>query len=58
MMLILAEVRAPDSVNLTVESEFDLDVTLLEVHDTGHLLNMTDDNCGNTCEGSTCISAA
>ena len=57
-MSILSEVRAPDSVTLPVESEFDLDVTLLEVHDTGHLLNMTDDNCGNTCEGSTCISAA
>ncbi|RSM80868.1 FxLD family lantipeptide [Kibdelosporangium aridum] len=40
------------------ESEFDLDVTLLEVVDPAHLINMTDDGCGNTCAGSTCISAA
>ena len=57
-MSTLLEMRVPDSVATAVESEFDLDVTLLEVADSGHLLNMTDDNCGNTCEGSTCISAA
>lgn len=39
-------------------SEFDLDVTLLEVVDPAHLINMTDDGCGQTCEKSTCISAA
>jgi FxLD family lantipeptide len=38
--------------------EFDLDITLLEVADPAHLINMTDDGCGSTCEGSTCISAA
>ncbi|NKQ57287.1 FxLD family lantipeptide [Amycolatopsis sp. K13G38] len=42
----------------TTESEFDLDVTLLEVVDPAHLINMTDDGCGQTCEKSTCISAA
>lgn len=39
-------------------SEFDLDVTLLEVADPGHLINMTDDGCGTTCEKSTCITGA
>lgn len=38
--------------------EFDLDVTLLEVADSAYLINMTDDGCGQTCEKSTCISAA
>ncbi|MGW5051477.1 FxLD family lanthipeptide [Actinokineospora sp. NPDC004072] len=42
----------------TESSEFDLDVTLLEVVDPAHLINMTDDGCGQTCEKSTCISAA
>lgn len=40
------------------DAEFDLDVTLLEVADPGHLINMTDDGCGQTCEKSTCITAA
>lgn len=40
------------------DSEFDLDVTLLEVADPGHLINMTDDGCGTTCEQSTCITGA
>lgn len=39
-------------------SEFDLDITLVEVVDPAHLINMTDDGCGTTCEKSTCISAA
>jgi FxLD family lantipeptide len=39
-------------------SPFDLDITLIEVVDPAHLINMTDDGCGNTCEKSTCISAA
>lgn len=39
-------------------SEFDLDITLVEVVDPAHLINMTDDGCGHTCEKSTCISAA
>jgi FxLD family lantipeptide len=38
--------------------EFDLDITLIEVVDPGHLINMTDDGCGSTCEKSTCVSAA
>ncbi|MET8757569.1 FxLD family lanthipeptide [Lentzea sp. NPDC004782] len=40
------------------DSEFDLDITLVEVVDPAHLINMTDDGCGHTCEKSTCISAA
>jgi FxLD family lantipeptide len=40
------------------DTEFDLDVTLLEVADPGHLINMTDDGCGTTCEKSTCITGA
>lgn len=47
-----------EPITSTTESEFDLDVTLLEVVDPAHLINMTDDGCGNTCEKSTCISAA
>lgn len=46
---------APDP---DADLEFDLDVTLLEVTDPGHLINMTDDGCGSTCEKSTCITAA
>ncbi|MFF2657300.1 FxLD family lanthipeptide [Kitasatospora sp. NPDC058032] len=41
----------------TVADDFDLDVELLEVLDPAHLVQMTDDNCGSTCEKSTCISA-
>ncbi|MET9296583.1 FxLD family lanthipeptide [Streptomyces sp. NPDC003077] len=37
---------------------FVLDITLLEVADPAGLVNMTDDNCGSTCEKTTCISAA
>lgn len=40
------------------DPEFDLDITLIEVVDPAHLINMTDDGCGQTCEKSTCISAA
>lgn len=40
------------------DSLFDLDITLIEVVDPAHLINMTDDGCGQTCEKSTCISAA
>ena len=39
-------------------SAFDLDITFVEVVDPAHLINMTDDGCGSTCSGSTCISAA
>jgi FxLD family lantipeptide len=64
-------VSAPEEETVTVQIEqvaaplvaasdsgFDLDVTLLEVADPGHLINMTDDGCGNTCEKSTCITGA
>jgi len=37
--------------------DFDLDVSVVEVLDPAHLVSMTDDNCGSTCEKSTCISA-
>lgn len=50
--------RVAAPVTPTEDSEFDLDITLLEVVDPAHLINMTDDGCGNTCEKSTCISAA
>ncbi|RKT86370.1 FxLD family lantipeptide [Saccharopolyspora antimicrobica] len=56
MTVQLDHVVAP--VVPTTESEFDLDVTLLEVVDPAHLINMTDDGCGHTCEKSTCISSA
>ena len=46
------------SARTTEPDEFDLDITLLEVADPAHLINMTDDGCGSTCSGSTCISAA
>ncbi|MCP2259773.1 FxLD family lantipeptide [Streptoalloteichus tenebrarius] len=39
-------------------AEFDLDITLVEVVDPAHLINMTDDGCGSTCEKSTCITSA
>lgn len=53
-------VQMDQAVPLTAapDSEFDLDVTLLEVADPGHLINMTDDGCGQTCEKSTCITGA
>jgi FxLD family lantipeptide len=50
--------RVAAQVTLAADSEFDLDITLLEVEDPAHLINMTDDGCGHTCEKSTCISAA
>ncbi|QKV90420.1 FxLD family lantipeptide [Streptomyces sp. NA02950] len=36
---------------------FVLDITLLEIADPAGLVNMTDDNCGSTCQKTTCISA-
>jgi FxLD family lantipeptide len=50
--------QTAEPATLALDSEFDLDVTLVEVADPGHLINMTDDGCGQTCEKSTCISAA
>jgi FxLD family lantipeptide len=31
---------------------------VLEVVDPAHLVTMTDDNCGETCSKTTCVSAA
>lgn len=56
MTVQLDQAAAP--VTSTADSEFDLDVTMLEVADPAYLINMTDDGCGNTCEKSTCISVA
>jgi FxLD family lantipeptide len=53
-----AVVPAASTAGLEADPEFDLDITLLEVVDPAHLINMTDDGCGHTCEKSTCISAA
>lgn len=57
-MTVQTERPAAPVKDLAAEGEFDLDVTLLEVVDPAHLINMTDDGCGHTCSGSTCISAA
>ncbi|MFJ7279808.1 FxLD family lanthipeptide [Kitasatospora sp. NPDC098663] len=46
------------SADIDIPGDFDLDVTLLEVADPSHLVQMTDDNCGSSCSKSTCISAA
>jgi FxLD family lantipeptide len=37
----------------TGASEFDLDVTLLEIADAAALVNVTDDGCGSTCGACT-----
>ncbi|MFD5425341.1 FxLD family lanthipeptide [Streptomyces sp. NPDC127084] len=37
------------NVNPQATSQFDLDVTVLELADTASLVNLTDDNCGSTC---------
>ncbi|MBB5808832.1 FxLD family lantipeptide [Saccharothrix ecbatanensis] len=50
--------RAAGAAGVEADSEFDLDITLVEVVDPAHLINMTDDGCGTTCEKSTCITAA
>ncbi|WP_245974516.1 FxLD family lanthipeptide [Thermomonospora umbrina] len=50
-------VRAEQFVKGEADAEFDLDITLIEMVDPAHLINMTDDGCGQTCEKSTCISA-
>jgi len=34
-------------------SDFDLDVTLLEIADPASLVNVTNDNCGSTCGACT-----
>jgi FxLD family lantipeptide len=47
-----------EMTDLAPRSEFDLDITLLEVADPAHLINMTDDGCGSTCDNSTCVTAA
>lgn len=57
-MIVQTDQVAVAPVTPTADSEFDLDVTLLEVADPAHLIDMTDDGCGHTCEKSTCISAA
>lgn len=46
------------AAEVEADSQFDLDITLIEVVDPAHLINMTDDGCGTTCEKSTCITAA
>nr|WP_324290472.1 FxLD family lanthipeptide [Streptomyces sp. H27-H1] len=35
------------------KSDFDLDVTLVEVSDPASMVNLTDDNCGSTCGACT-----
>lgn len=37
----------------TGTSDFDLDVTLLEIADAAALVNITDDGCGSTCGACT-----
>jgi FxLD family lantipeptide len=54
----LAAAPIAPAAGVEANSEFDLDITLVEVVDPAHLINMTDDGCGTTCEKSTCISAA
>ncbi|REE98995.1 FxLD family lantipeptide [Thermomonospora umbrina] len=54
---VLVTVRAEQFVKGEADAEFDLDITLIEMVDPAHLINMTDDGCGQTCEKSTCISA-
>lgn len=46
-----------EMADLAPGSDFDLDITLVEVADPAHLINMTDDGCGSTCENSTCVTA-
>ncbi|MEC3997218.1 FxLD family lanthipeptide [Actinacidiphila sp. DG2A-62] len=47
---------SPTATDPTVPA-WDLDITLVEQVDPAKIVVMTDDNCGNTCEKSTCISA-
>jgi FxLD family lantipeptide len=42
-----------DGAAQDLSSDFDLDVTLLEVADPASLVNVTDDNCGSTCGACT-----
>lgn len=44
--------------DLETDDDFDLDITIIEQADPTHVINMTDDNCGQTCAGSTCITNA
>ncbi|OPC76769.1 hypothetical protein B4N89_45665 [Embleya scabrispora] len=37
---------------------FDLDVSVLEIADPNGLITMTDDNCGSSCEKTTCITSS
>lgn len=53
----IATAAKPAPETASAGDDFDLDVRLLEVFDPAHLVSMTDDNCGSTCEKSTCISA-
>lgn len=41
-----------------LDEEFTLDVTVLEISDPDGLITMTDDGCGSSCEGTTCISSS
>ena len=48
--------HAATPVTPTADTEFDLDVSIVEDGPViDHLLRMTDDNCGKTCE-SACTS--
>lgn len=58
MMSVTGAGLNPSATTPVERDEFDLDITLVEVADPAHLVNMTDDGCGQTCEKSTCISAA
>jgi FxLD family lantipeptide len=53
-----AATTTTSAAEVEADSQFDLDITLIEVVDPAHLINMTDDGCGTTCEKSTCITAA
>lgn len=48
---------SPVATEPTTAPGWDLDIRLIEQADPAKVVTMTDDNCGNTCEGSTCISA-
>ncbi len=48
---------APAAATESTASGWDLNIELIEQVDPAKIVMMTDDNCGTTCQKTTCISA-
>jgi FxLD family lantipeptide len=57
-MLLTDTIAPADGPPDDGDLDFTLDMEIIERLDPSRVINMTDDNCGSTCAGSTCITNA